>query len=73
MVDITLAIPEELHKVVKQHKEIRWSDIAREATWDYARKIELLDKITAKSKFTKEDIMEIDAKIKKDLFKHYAK
>ncbi len=71
MANITLAVPEDLHKIIKLHKEIRWSEIARKAMWDYARKLELLDKITKKSKLTEKDVEELDAKIKKALAKHY--
>lgn len=31
MVNITMAIPEELHKLMKKHKEIKWTEVARQA------------------------------------------
>lgn len=71
MANITLAIPEELHRIVKQHSEVKWSEIARRAMWDYARRLELMDKIVAKSKLTEEDVKELDHKLKKAIFKHY--
>ncbi|ATZ60886.2 MAG: hypothetical protein BME93_01755 [Methanosarcinales archaeon Met12] len=71
MVNITLAIPEELHRIVKQHSEVKWSEIARRAMWDYAKRLELMDKIVAKSKLTEEDVKELDHKLKKAIFKHY--
>lgn len=71
MANITLAVPEDLHRIIKAHKEIRWSEIARKAMWDYARKLELLDKLTKKSKLTEKDVEKLDVKIKKALMKHY--
>ncbi len=32
MANMPLALPESVHKIVKMHKEIRWSEIARAAT-----------------------------------------
>ena len=29
MVNMTLAIPEELHKTMKQHPEIKWTEVVR--------------------------------------------
>lgn len=52
MTNVTLAVPEELHKIMKNHPEIRWSEVARQAMWEYARKLELLNSITEKSKLT---------------------
>ena len=31
MVNMTLAIPEELHKIMKKHSEIKWTEVARQA------------------------------------------
>jgi hypothetical protein len=73
MVSMTLSIPEELHELIKKHNEIRWSEIARRAMWDYANKLELLDHIAEKSKLTEKDVMELDKKIKKAVHKHYRK
>ena len=73
MVSMTLSIPMELHELIKKHNEVRWSEIARRAMWDYVKKIELLDSIAKKSKLTEDDVMELDKKIKKAVHKHYRK
>ena len=49
MVNVTLAVPEELHKIMTKHPEIKWSEVARQAMWEYARKLELLDQIADRS------------------------
>lgn len=68
---MTLSIPEELHKFVKQHTEIKWSEIARRAMWLQAKKLQLMDKLATKSKFTEKDVEELDHKIKAGLLKRF--
>lgn len=69
MVNMTLSVPAELHKLMKKHDDIRWSEVARKALWAKARDIELLDKLTAKSMMTMEDVMELDKVIKTSAWK----
>ena len=64
MPNMTLAIPKELHKVMKEHAEIRWSEVARRAMWEQARKLELLEALTEKSELTEKDVKNIGGKIK---------
>ena len=67
MTNMTLAIPEELHKIIKKHKEIKWTEIARQAMWVQARKLELMDKLLSKSEFTEKDAIDIGRKIKHEI------
>ena len=70
---MTLAIPEDLHKLMKKHNMIKWSEVARQAIWSKAKKIELMDKLADGSKLTKEDIDNLDHKIKSGLLKRFSK
>ena len=63
MVNMTLAIPEDLSQLIKKHNEVRWSEVARQALWNQARKLELMDKLLSNSKLTEEDAVELGAKI----------
>jgi len=71
MPSMTLSIPQELHTLIKRHNEIRWSEIARRAMWDYARKLQELDNIVQKSKMTEKDAESIGKKVKKSVQAHY--
>jgi predicted CopG family antitoxin len=71
MPNMTLSIPEEIYHIVKSHKEIRWSEIARKAIADYAKKLALMDAMLANSELTEEDVMKLDKKIKKGIHKYY--
>ncbi len=71
MPNMTLSLSEDIYEIVKTHKEIRWSEIARRAIEDYAKKIELLNAMTAQSELTEDDIMVLDKKIKSGVQQHY--
>ena len=71
MPNMTLSLPEDIYHIVKSHKEIRWSEIARKAIADYAKKLVLMDAMLADSELTEEDVMKLDKKIKKGIHKHY--
>lgn len=40
MVNMTMAIPEQLHKAMKKYPEIKWSEVARQAIEKKTREIE---------------------------------
>ena len=71
MTNMTLAIPEDLHKIIKKHKEIKWTEIARKAMWAQARKLELMDNLLSKSELTEKDALEIGRKIKREIAKKH--
>lgn len=71
MTNMTLALPEELHKLMQKYKEIRWSEVARQAMWEKAKKLELMDKLLAKSKLTEKDALELGRKIRHGIAKRH--
>ena len=71
MANITLSIPDELHKIIKQHPEIKWSEVARQAMWEYAQKLKMMDEITSKSTLTKEEALKLGEDLNKKLAKRY--
>ena len=64
MTNMTLAVPEDLHDIMKKHKMTRWSEVARQALWEHAQKLELADSLVAKSKLTEKEAQELGRKIK---------
>ena len=71
MTNMTLAVPEDLHEIMRKYDTIKWSEIARQALWNQARKLELMDKLLAKSKLTEEDAERIGHKIKHGIAKRH--
>ena len=71
MPNITLSVPEELHKKMKKHAEIRWSELVRKTISEKVETLEIMDKILEKSKLTKEDAEAIGHKIKAEIRKRF--
>jgi predicted CopG family antitoxin len=63
MGNMTLAIPDDLLKRMKELKEIRWSEVARQAIEKRVNDLEIVERIASKSKLTKKDIEEFSKKI----------
>ncbi|WP_297184431.1 hypothetical protein [Thermococcus sp.] len=67
MPNMTISVPDDLYEIMKKHREIKWSEIARRAMWEYAKKLELLDSLLENSELTDEDVSELAKKIKKGI------
>ena len=73
MANVTLAVPEELRKIMKAHPEIKWSEVARQAMWAYASKLEMLDEVMKKSKLTEKDTLEVGRRVNASLASRYGR
>ncbi len=71
MTNMTLAVSEDLHKIMQKHREVKWSEVARQALWQHAKKLELLDKLLSKSQLTEEDALDIGKRIKSSVAKRH--
>ena len=71
MVNITLAIPEDLKKELQQHREVNWSAVIRKALQEHLRKVRIAEAIASKSKLTEKDAEEISRKIKREIAKNH--
>jgi len=71
VVNVTFAVPEELHEVMRRHPEIKWSEIARKAMWEYARKLELMERVASESRLSEKDVLELDKKVKAGIGRRY--
>mgnify|MGYP001561343230 CR=1 FL=1 len=69
MVNITLALPENLHNRMIRHSEIKWSEVARKAFESKLNEADIDETILSKSKLTMKDVEEISSKIKKEIAK----
>ena len=73
---MTLSIPEELRKKMKQYDEINWSAIVRKILQEKIQKLawkeEMLKELKEQEKFEKEAI-ELGNKIKESMWKSYKK
>ena len=71
MVNVTFAVPAELHEIMRRHPEIKWSEIARKAMWEYARKLEFMERIAGESRLSEKDVLELDKRVKAGLRGRY--
>ena len=71
MVNVTFAVPEELHEIMRRHPEIKWSEIARKAMWEYAQRLELMERIVSGSRLSEKDVLELDKKVKAEVSEKY--
>ena len=69
MTNITLTIPDELKEQIQKHEEVNWSAVMRKALIEHLRRIEIVESIASKSKFTNRDAEEIARKINSSLSK----
>jgi len=73
MPTITLSVPKDLKRDMEGSKEINWSEVARAAIKTKVAQLKILKTISAKSKLTEKDALEIGRKINRSLHENIAK
>lgn len=73
MPKLTFEIPIDIKDIVQKHTEIDWDKIVSDTLWNYAKKIKLLESVTAKSRLTESDVDDLDHEIKAAMSKRYQK
>ena len=69
MPNVTLSVPKDLHVKMKKHSEIRWSEVIRKSISSKISDLELMNKLTRKSKLTHKDVEELSHKIDSNVAK----
>lgn len=69
--NITLTRPPELHRKMKAHPEIKWSEVIRRILAQRIRAIERMDALTRRSTLTVADVEELDHLVKERLRRGY--
>lgn len=70
---MTLALDAEMAKEVRLHREIRWSEVARDAIRRKLQELHALDAAFANSKLTQADIDRLARKINANMLKRLAR
>lgn len=63
MPNMTLALPERLHREMRRHPEIRWAEVARRALTRELSRLRVYDRLLSGSKLTEKDAVEIGRKV----------
>ncbi len=65
MPNMTLAIPEEMHREMKAHPEIKWAEVARRAIRAHLGKLDLYDQMLRSSRLTESDAVDAGREIRR--------
>lgn len=65
MPNMTFSVPEELHKEIRRHKDVKWSEIARRALAREVNRLHVYDRLLAESQLTEVDAIEIGRSIRR--------
>ena len=71
MVNITLAIPENLKEKLQKHKEVNWSAVTRRALEEHLKRVEMVEAIAQKSKLTQKEADELARKVKREMARRH--
>ena len=69
MPNVTLSISEEVHNRMKMRSEIRWSDVVRKSIVEKLNDLEMMDKLTQKSRLSIKDVNAISTRIDRNVAK----
>ncbi|MBN1502934.1 hypothetical protein JW930_05300 [Candidatus Woesearchaeota archaeon] len=72
MPTITLSVPVDLKREMDEEREINWSEVARTAIKLKLSQLKILKSISAKSRLTERDALELGRKINKSLHQRYS-
>ncbi|MDE1821461.1 MAG: hypothetical protein KGJ23_10070 [Euryarchaeota archaeon] len=65
MTNMTLALPEELHREMRKHPEIKWAEVVRRAIAREVDRLQVYDRLLAGSKMTEEEAVRLGRIINK--------
>ena len=68
---VSVSVPDELKEKMTHMEEINWSAVARKAFEEKVNQVELMKKISNKSKLSEKDAFEISNKINKSMVKRF--
>ena len=71
MVNLTLAVPEEMKSEMDKHPEMNWSEIARQAFREKLMILRRMDEFLSKSKMSDKDALEFGRKVNKAVAKRF--
>ena len=63
MGNMTLSIPDEVRKEMKQFSEVKWSEVARKAIQERLETLQMAEKLARKSRLSAKDVEDFSRKI----------
>jgi hypothetical protein len=65
MPNLTFSVPEELHREMRSHPEIKWAEVARSAFRRQLRSLALYDRLLSGSRLTERDAVQVGREIRR--------
>ncbi len=71
MASVSVSVPDEMKQKLEEFDTVNWSAVARKAFATQLSRLELMDKLTSRSKATNKEIEELSNKIKEGIAKRH--
>ena len=71
MGNITLSVPENVNKEMRQFSEVKWSEVARKAIIEKIETLRLAESLVKKSKLAEKNVEEFSKKIKSEATRRF--
>lgn len=71
MPNMTLSLPDDLYERMREHPELKWSEVARQAFEQKIEELELLQTLLEQSELTEADAEEIGHRLKAEIRKRF--
>ncbi len=65
MPNVTLSVPDELHREMRAHPEIKWAEVARSAFRSQLRRLDVYDRLLSTSRLTERDAIQLGREIRR--------
>jgi hypothetical protein len=65
MPNMTFAVPDDLHRELRRHKEIRWAEVARRAFVREINRLHIYDRVLQASRLTEDDSVQLGREIRR--------
>lgn len=71
MVSVTLSVPDETRKEMKEFPEINWSEVARQSIQKKIKDLKFLRRFKSESDLTKKEALKLGRDLNENLKEHY--
>ena len=65
MPNMTFSVPDELHREMRAHPEIKWAEVARSAFKIQLRRLDIYDRLLSTSRLTEKDAIQLGREIRR--------
>jgi len=65
MPNMTFSVPDELHREIRKHKDVRWAEIARRALAREVSRLHIYDRLLSQSQLTETDAIQLGRSIRR--------